>query len=316
MGGPKQLFSLIYNIFFGFFLSTLFGVTSAAILWALGQEDVFKRYLEAYFVSFNGALAGGLVLSSAIMVYRTQDYIPGLIEKTFSQRELEKTSYFHWRREFYHLRKTLTFSSSFALAGLAIFYVAKFPFSGLAEGFLIAGGCCAYALGVYVGRKLFHIAHMLRSLEELKITKNVFREDRLDGISTYVNAISTMAAVMVYICVRSSYYGPFAYSSLVGSSLKSIMLLPAVIAIPVLALFNYYPRTVIRRIYERSITYSLRAVRAKAKKDNLSEFEKLTYILEFDRLSRDELNYRLRMTLADLPMAATVGIAVISLMTK
>ncbi|MEA3014310.1 MAG: hypothetical protein QOD42_2855 [Sphingomonadales bacterium] len=277
MNGPRHLFSLIYNIFFGFFLSAMCGIVTAGILWAAGQASDFKPYLEAYFVTFNGAVSGGLVLATAITVYRTQHYVPGIIEKTFTRRELEKTSYYEWRGEFFHLRKTLTFSTSFALAGVAIFYIAKFPFDGLAEGFLIAAGCLAYAIGVYVGRKLFHIAHMLRSLEDIPITKDLFREDRLAGISTYVNSISTLAAVMVYICVRSSYYGPFIYNSPAGSSVKTIMLLPAVIAIPVFALFNYYPRTVIRRIYDRSISNALRAVKSRAKKNNLSEFERLIY---------------------------------------
>jgi hypothetical protein len=127
--------------------------------------------------------------------------------------------------------------------------------------------------------------------------------------------VSTLTAIMVYVVVRSSYYSPFDYSSIMGSSVKALMLLPAVIALPVLALFNYYPRVVIRKLYQCSISRTLRAIQRKAVDDELSHFERLTYVLEFDRLSRDELNYRLRMTLADLPMAVTVGIALLSVLT-
>ncbi len=315
MGDRRHLFHLIYNVFIGFFVSALYGAATAASLLALGQASIFKSYLEAYFVTFNGALAGGLVLATAITVYRTQNYIPDTIERTFTARQLKKTSYFDWRREYYHIRKTLLFSSEFAIAGLVIFYAARFPFRGYAEAWLIIGGCTSYAVGVYVGRKLFHIAHMLRALETVQFTRNVFARDELGGISIYVNSISTLAAIMVYVGVASSYSAPFQYGSAVGVSVKAIMLLPAVIALPVLALFNYYPRVVVRKLYQRSIENERKALESRFKHSSLSEFERLTYQLEFDRLSRDELNYRLRMTLADLPMAATLGIALLSALT-
>jgi hypothetical protein len=312
MQDRRQLFHLIYNIFFGFFASTLYGVVSAASLFAVGQGSLLKPYLEAYFVRFNGALSGGLVLATAITVFRTQDYVPKIIEKTFTKRQLEKTNYFEWRKEFYDLRKTLIFSSEFTIAGLAIFYAAKFPFNGVAEAWLIAGGCMAYAVGVYVGRKLFHIAHMLRSLETVQFKRDIFHHDELGGISTYVNAVTTLAAVMVYVCVRCSYKGPFEYETPIGYSIKSIMLLPAVIALPVLALFNYYPRVIVRKLYQNSIENARKKAKSDARRSNLSEFERLSFVLEFERISRDELNYRLRMTLADLPMAATMGVALLS----
>jgi uncharacterized membrane protein len=156
---------------------------------------------------------------------------------------------------------------------------------------------------------------MLRALESVRFTRDIFHRDELGGIATYVNSISTLAAIMIYVGVSSSYYAPFEYGSVVGSAVKAIMLLPAVIALPVLALFNYYPRVVVRKLYQKSIENARRAVEERSRRNNLSGFEKLTYQLESDRLSRDELNYRLRMTLADLPMAATLGIALLSALT-
>jgi hypothetical protein len=92
------------------------------------------------------------------------------------------------------------------------------------------------------------------------------------------------------------------------------MLLPGIIALPVLALFNYYPRTVVRRLYQQSIAHSLRGIRRKLKDQALSEYERHWYVVEYDKISRDELRYRLRMTLSDLPMAVTLALALLSLM--
>jgi hypothetical protein len=316
MLGRRDLFALIYNIFIGFAASTAYGAVTGASLWLAGQGQEITRYLEAYFVTFNCALAGGLVVATALTVYKTQHIIPDVIENTFTTRQLSRTTYSEWKKEFYHLRKTITFSSSFALVGIIIYYAAKFPFDGAAEMWLLGWGCLSYATGVYVGRKLFHIAHMLLALERMNVRRDIFSKNELGGISTYVNAVSTLAAVMVYVGVRSSFYGPFEYGSLAGHAVKTIMLVPAVIALPVLALFNYYPRVVVRKLYESSITNSLAALRSEMTGKELSDFERMYYLMEYDRISRDELNYRLRMTLADLPMAATIAVALLSLVLR
>jgi hypothetical protein len=312
MGSPKHLFSLIYNIFYGFSLSAGYGAVSASCLWLIRPSPDVTRYLEAYFVTFNGAVTCGLVFATAITVLRTQMYVSTVIETTFSKRELESTDYYERREDFLNLRKTLTFSSIFAVIAFAIFYAARFPFDGLPEHFLIAAGCLKYALGVYVGRKIFHIAHMLRAIAQIRVSKDLFSRNRLGGIPVYINVVSTMTVLMVYLVVISDYRSPYVYDTVLGTSVRTVMLLPAIISIPVLAIFNYYPRIVVREIYERSISRTLRTIRRNLESDNLSEYEKVAHLLEFDRVSRDDLNYRLRMTLADLPMAATIGVAVLS----
>ncbi len=316
MDGPKHLFFLIYNIFYGFFLSAAYGALTAIAVWRFDQTADVTGYLEAYFVKFNCALSGALVFATALMVYRTRHYIPKLIENTFPTKELKNTIYFQRLSDYNNIRKTITFSSSFAIIAFSIFYAARFPFHGLAEYFFIAAGCAQYAMGVYVGRKIFHIAHILRAIRDVNVSTDIFSGDKLAAVPIYVNAISTMAAIMVYVGVSSYYRAPFEYISIAGTSVKMIMVLPAVIALPVLSLFNYYPRVVVRRLYEKSIDRAIRTKKRLIQRNNVSEFEKLTYLLEVDRLSRDELNYRLRMTLADLPMAVTVGIALLSVFMR
>ena len=316
MDNPRQLFFLMNSAFWGFFLVALYGVSTSAALWFLAPAADFMAYHRAFFVTFNCAVAGGLAGTTAMLVLRTQAYIPEIIERAFTQRELATTAYYANRERFFSLRRSLTFASSFAIAAFAIFYLARFPFRGLAEYFMIVFGCMEYALGVYVGRKLFYIAQMLRSIDGLKVTKDLFESDRLSGISTYVNSVSTLTVILVFVGVRTYYYAPFEYDSIFGDSVRALMLLPAIIAIPVLALFNYFPRSVVRHLYEHSIKYSRRRIEGKLKDKDLSEFEKLSYLVEYERISRDELKHRLRMTLNDLPMALTLAIAVVSVVMR
>lgn len=316
MDNPRQLFFLMNSAFWGFFLTALYGVLTSAVLWFLAPRADFIAYQEAFFVTFNCAVAGGLVATAAVLLLRTQSYIPEIIERAFTERQLATTDYYADRGRFFSLRRSLTFSSSFAIGAFAIFYLARFPFRGLPEYFMIAFGCMQYAMGVYVGRKLFYIAQMLRSIDGLRVSKDLFQSDKLAGISTYVNAVSTLTVILVFVGVRTYYYAPFEYDTIVGSSVRAFMLLPAIIAIPVLVLFNYFPRNVVKRLYEHSIGYSRRRIEGKLKDKKLSDFERLSYLVEYDRISRDELKHRLKMTLSDLPMAITLGIAVLSIVMR
>jgi MFS family permease len=316
MNGRKHLFFLLNSAFLGFGISTLYGVLTAAIMWLIANPTEFRAYHQAFFVGFNFAISGGLVLTTYLLVLRTQKFIPETVRTNFRRRELEGTDYFDNERRFFSVFRTLAQSSSYTIVAFVIFYAARFPFRGPPEYFLMAFGCAQYTLGVYVGRKLFYIAQMIRSIDAIKVRRDLFSTDALSGILVYVNSISTMTSVFTFAVVKSCYDGPFQYESIFGYSAKMLMLLPAVIALPVLALFNYYPRGVVRRVYEQSIRHKLRRIRAKITDSKLSEFEKLAYLAEYDRVSQEELRYRLRMALTDLPMALTLGIAALSLLTK
>ncbi|HEX8450045.1 MAG TPA: hypothetical protein VF652_10690 [Allosphingosinicella sp.] len=311
MDGSRHLFFLTNTIFLGFLVSTLYGGLGAILVGYFGAASDVTRFAEAYFKTFNSAVSGGFVFATALLVYRTQNYIPAIIENAFTQRELAQTHYFEQRKELFNWWKTAILSIVFALVAIFIFYWAKFPLDELSNDLLIGVGSLQYAAGVYIGRKIFHTAHLLRSIESIAVRKEIFKADRLFGISMYVNSVSTATAIAVYIGVRSYYRAPFEYDSVLGEAMATAMFIPAIIAIPVL-LFAYYSRTSVRRMYERSIEDALQKLRSKGKADNRSDFEIQTGIVELEKNLRDELKYRLRATLEDLPMAVVVGIALLS----
>ena len=91
MSDSRHLFFLMNHIFVGFFLAALYGAASSALVWYFRGFETFSKYHEAYFKSFNCAISGGLIISAAILVYKTQKSIPDLIRATFKIELLEKT---------------------------------------------------------------------------------------------------------------------------------------------------------------------------------------------------------------------------------
>jgi hypothetical protein len=110
----------------------------------------------------------------------------------------------------------------------------------------------------------------------------------------------------VYVHVFGYYGGPFLYHSFLGQSVKPLLLLMAVIATPVLLIFTFYPREVLRKIYSQSIDCEIKSLQETLRSEKLSSFEKRSYLMAVDKMARDELRYSLQLTLTDLPIGITI----------
>jgi len=116
--------------------------------------------------------------------------------------------------------------------------------------------------------------------------------------------------------VKSYVEGPFMYGSIFGVAAKTFLLLPAVVMTPVLVIFNFYPRMVLRRLYSRSIDSEVARLTANLRDEHLSEFEKKSYAIEYDKIERDELRNLLQLSLSDLPLGVTIVLMIIGLIVK
>jgi hypothetical protein len=298
-------------LFLGMGVSLAYGLVSLAILYFLDGADDAKLFFAAYTSSFKTIISLGLSLGTALIVYRSQQVIPQTIEAAFTEEELSKTDYLYYKRRFGSLLLSIEFSAEFVVVGFIIFYYCQFPLPKRAENLMIIAACVQYALGVYIGRKLVYVGMMLHSLLNIPIERNLFKNRELDGINPYVHVASTLTIIFVYIHVMGYFEGPFRFSSMVGESMKLFLLLPAIIATPVLLIFNFYPRAVLRKLYSQSIDVEIRRLQEVLQDEALSAYEKRSYLMEVDKMSRDELRYSLQLTLSDLPIGITILIMVL-----
>lgn len=300
----------MWLLFIGFALSLAYGLCSALLIHAVTGKPEAQRFLVLYIGPFNTLVSFGLIIGTTLIVSLSQNVIPDTIEEVFTRAELAATEYYDNRAKYFSLRRTLNFASEFILIGFAIFRLCRFPLSGLAEVLMMVAACAQWALASYIGRKLRYAAMMLHSLLALDVNRNLFRERKLDIINTAVNIASTMTVIFVYLHVRSYYSGPFVYDSFIGSSAQVFLLSLAVLATPVLLIFNFFPREVLRKIYNKSIDVEVRNLQEELKSETLSPLEKKLRLMEVAKMYREELRYSLQLTLSDLPIGITILIMV------
>jgi hypothetical protein len=302
-------------IFFsGMAISLIYGLLGSALLFYLGGNSEAQAFFTAYTISFKTIISLGLIIGTALIVFCTQNVIPKTIEAAFGG-DLSK-DYYYYKGRFESLRISITFSTWFIIAGFIIFSLSQFPLSRQGQALMIIAACTEYALGVYVGRKLIYTGMMMHSLLSVPVTRNLFRRRELDVINPCVNVASTLTVIFVYVHVSSYYEGPFLYGSPAGQSIKLFLLLPAIIATPVLLIFNFYPREVLRNLYNRSIGLEIERLKQTLKNEALSSYEKRSHLIEFKRMSREELSYGLKLTLSDLPIGITILIMVLEPLLK
>lgn len=307
----KSPFHLMLMLFAGLFVSLAYGVVGSSYIWIVGSKAEAQQYFAAYTILFKTVISFGLILGTALIVFVSQNVIPQTVEAAFTKDKLSETNYFHYKARLFSLRRSITFSANFTVVAFVIFSQSQFPLSTRGEVLMMIAACAQYALGVYVGRKLVYAGMMLHSLLDAPVTRNLFKRRELDGINSYVHLASALTIIFVYVHVVSYYEGPFLYGKWSGQSIRLFLILPAIIATPVLLIFNFYPRLVLRKLYDQSIDVEIRKLKEKLKDEKLTDYEKRSHLIEFDRMSRDELRYNLQLTLSDLPIGITILVMVL-----
>jgi hypothetical protein len=278
-----------------------------ALVSYLDGEVAARLFFVAYTTSFKTIISLGLILGTWLIVFRTQDVISETIEAAFTQDELDATQYFINKQKFYSLKRSISFSAEFIVVAFFVFtYCCQFALSEWGQALMIIAMCTQYGLGVYVGRKLMYTGMMLHSLLTAPVNRNLFRNRDLDAINVYVHVASTLTVIFGYIHVRGYFDGEFKYGGMLGESARVFLLIPVIIATPVLLIFNFYPRAVLRKLYSKSIDVEIKRLKEAMKNDSISEFEKRSYLLEFEKMSREELRYSLQLSLSDLPIGITI----------
>lgn len=308
-------YRMMLTVLVGFAVSLVYCVVGMGFIEMFDGASAVRPFFIAYAVSFKTLFTQGLIIGTALLVLRTQGVITAVIERVFKSEQLPK-EYHEYRSRYVSARRSLTFAAEFAVIAFVLFLYAQFPLPPAAALVMIFACCVQYASGVYVGRKLVYAGMMLHSLLSVKVTRNLFKNRELDDINTYVHIVSTLTVIFVYLHVLGYYDGPFEYKSAVGESVRTFLILPALIATPVLLIFTFYPRTVLRKLYGCSIEVEVRKLRRALKSEALTSFEKRSYLITFDKMCREELRYSLQLTLSDLPIGITILVMILQPLLK
>jgi hypothetical protein len=238
---------------FGLFISVSYSLLGSVILFFWAGKSEAQLFLVAYNASFKTLLSLALIIGTALTVSSVQNVIPEAIERSFADHQLKNTNYHFYKRRFLSSARSIATAAEFAVLGFVIFSYCQFPLRGLAESLMIIPACAQYALGAYVGRKLYYSERMIHSLLGAVVPRNLSKERELDEVNVCINALSVQAGLFFFVNLIGYNEGPFLYQSILGYGVKTYLTLPALVAAPALLMVSLYSRAVVQRIYDRSI---------------------------------------------------------------
>ena len=301
------------TVFLGIGISVLYGIVSFALIIHPDGAAAAYDFAVAFIRSYNSLISFGLIIGSTLIVYRSQNLIPETIKTTLPEDETERRpdDYLFYLSRYQSRIRSMMIIAVYATFGFLIFSACRFKISPIADLSLMLCACAQWGMGVYIGRKLCYAGMMLHSLRSVTIRKNLFTTRTLDPITSYVHIIGTLTMIFVYVHVRGYYNGPFQFDTPLRDGPRTLLILPAFVATPVLLIFTFYSRSVVQRLYSRSIDLEIENVRAILRSENLTRFEERSYLAELDKMSRDELRYSLQLALSDLPIVATVAVMIL-----
>ena len=148
MSTNRHLFFLMNHVFMGFGLAVMFGIIPTLLVWKIEGANEAATFTNIFFNDFIGAIVGCLIFSAAILVWRSQDWIPNLLDETFGEELLTSTEYPEQKQRFLSTARSISFASSFIVIGFGLFSLAEHPLDGISYYALLAFGCIQYGLGV------------------------------------------------------------------------------------------------------------------------------------------------------------------------
>ena len=304
-----------WSVLFSFWAALLFCIAYAAVgyflLSARYDQGTASSTIQVFVYQYGGLVAGtactALYLMS-ILVLRT---VPDLIEQALPDEVSEQADYRFWKGRLLSGRLGLAQFGTYFVGGFGIYSLLEFPGEPIVHLFFAVFAALQYSCGGFIGRKLWCVGHLLRSIEHVDPKSDLLDTEAFPRLIYLVNIFTFLTLLMTvahtYFHARMGYV----LSSEFAVLLAPLIYLPLVLALPVIVLFNFYPRMVVNRLYLKSIRQRKQWLADQMAEADESEFAKHKHSIDYEKYLNEEFRYRQRVALSELPVALTITVALV-----
>lgn len=304
-----------WSVLLSFWAAVVFCVGYAffgyLLIRAYADTELASRTVRFFIFDYGGLIAGSACAALFLMSVLVLRMIPQLIEEAISSAQIKDTGYDFWKARFDSSRLGVAQFATYFLGGFAIYSLLQFQVRDDLQIFFVVFTSLQYGFGGFIGRKLWCVGHMLRSLENVKPRNNLLEIEALPRLIYVVNIFTFLTLMMTIIHTYFHAQLEYRTSFDVVQLLRPFVYLPLVLAIPVIILFNFYPRMVVNRLYLRSIRQRKDWLSRKMQKSGEPEIAQLKHTIDYEKYLNEEFRYRQHVALSELPVALTITVAVI-----
>lgn len=300
---------------FSFWAALLFCIAYAAagyfLLVATYDRGSANETIQIFVNQYGGLIAGtacGSLFLMSILVLRT---VPELIEQALQTEVAELDNYRFWKDRLLSDRLGIAQFGTYFLGGFGIYSLLEYPGEPLDHLFFVVFTALQYSCGGFVGRKLWCVGHLLRAIEHVDPRSDLLNTDAFPRLIYLINIFTFLTLLMTVVHTYFHARMDYVLSSEFAVLLAPLVYLPMVLALPVVVLFNFYPRMVVNRLYLKSIRVRKQWLADQMAESDESEFAKHKHSIDYEKYLNEEFRYRQRVALSELPVALTITVAIV-----
>lgn len=304
-----------WSVLFSFWAALLFCIAYAAagyfLLSAWYDQGTASSTIQMFVYQYGGLVAGtacAALFLMSILVLRT---VPELIEQALPDEVAEQTDYRFWKGRLLSGRLGLAQFGTYFVCGFGIYSLLEFPGEPMVHLFFAVFAAFQYSCGGFIGRKLWCVGHLLRSIEHVDPKSDLLDTEAFPRLIYLVNIFTFLTLLMTVIHTYFHARMDYVFSSEFAVLLAPLIYLPMVLALPVVVLFNFYPRMVVNRLYLKSIRQRKQWLADQMAESEESEFAKHKHSIDYEKYLNEEFRYRQRVALSELPVALTITVALV-----
>jgi len=254
---------MFVNIFFKISIFGIISTVLALLGWAITfffvNQESASLFFESWIFRFNGIFVGGFGYGLCWFVLGNRKNLVQQIKSIFQivneETETKIIGYFRniLYSKYYHIISLIiTF-----LGGLVL-WNSGFPLDGFPKFYLAISVISMYYVAslllVFVLYILSLFFFMEKNIDSFKISENTSIID-IELFNSFFIASATVAILALYFGLRGTITANFAHDAV---QYKKFLILPVIIYLPVILIYSFYPRYIIKKLHENSILLKIR----------------------------------------------------------
>lgn len=301
---------VIYSFWAALSLTAMYGILGYIAFFTFEGSDSASSLIKFYIIDYSGLITGGACTTLFFLVILILGEFPNTISSNFSEKQLKYTQYSYWLKKSTSIIFGVLQFALYFLIGFSIYMLLEFPVPDSQKLYFTISTGVQFGMGGYVGRRLWCVGLMLKCLETVNPDRELFGNDDLPRLIYIVNIFTFLTFLMTGVHTYFHSIIEYENSTDLRYFIEPMVYLPAILAFPVVILFNFYPRMVVNRIYIRSINQQRDYIYQKLKDAGEDEVTRLKYMIEYQKYMNEEFRYRQRVALSEVPIALTILVAI------
>ncbi|MBI5021127.1 MAG: hypothetical protein HZB59_06810 [Ignavibacteriales bacterium] len=263
---------------------------------------IAKELFNSWIFYFDGILVGGVGYGLVWFIRKYGSSLLAQINEVITISEEDLPKIFVYSRRMNSTLWKNTIGIPLTIVGGIIMWNCGYPMEGFAKYYLAISSISIYYIGSYLLTFFIFSLLMFKSLEDsekrLEVTRNIVPLE-FENLNYFFVITSTIGVAGIYLGFRGTLTANFILDP-DGIITRKLLIFPVILFLPLTLCYSFYPRYVLKKIYENDIIKKVKEIEEK-RRNIPNELISLKDKIEID-MTLSEIREKLIMERDQFPL--------------